>query len=70
MIHFPDACCCSGLWAIKKKNGGKFPVHPKQAAAPAEGAAKAPKFYPAGPLMHPHLLIACPRRVLVLLPLH
>jgi large subunit ribosomal protein L6e len=47
MIHFPDACCCSGLWAIKKKNGGKFPVHPKQAAAPAEGAAKAPKFYPA-----------------------
>jgi len=35
-----------GLWAIKKKNGGKFPVHPKQEkAAAAEG--KAPRFYPA-----------------------
>jgi large subunit ribosomal protein L6e len=22
-----------GLWAIKKKNGGKFPVHEKQAKA-------------------------------------
>eukprot|EP00887_Chlorella_sp_A99_P003419 scaffold7.g3419.t1 len=36
-----------GLWAIKKKNGGKFPVHAKKAAAVDEGKAKAPKFYPA-----------------------
>jgi large subunit ribosomal protein L6e len=35
----------SGLWAIKKKNGGKFPVHAKATKAPA--AAKQPKFYPA-----------------------
>merc|ERR1712086_255657 len=35
-----------GLWAIKKKNGGKFPVH-KKAAAKAEVASKAAKFYPA-----------------------
>lgn len=41
IILFP----CSGLWAIKKKNGGKFPTHPK--AAKAEVEAKAPKFYPA-----------------------
>lgn len=38
--------CCSGLWAIKKKNGGKFPVHAKAAAAPAP-AARTSKFYPA-----------------------
>jgi large subunit ribosomal protein L6e len=38
-------CACSGLWAIKKKNGGKFPTHPK--ATKAEVEAKAPKFYPA-----------------------
>ncbi|KAI3434789.1 hypothetical protein D9Q98_002847 [Chlorella vulgaris] len=36
-----------GLWAIKKKNGGKFPVHAKKEAAPAEAAKKESKFYPA-----------------------
>jgi len=36
-----------GLWAIKKKNGGKFPVHAKKAAAPAEAAKKPAKFYAA-----------------------
>jgi large subunit ribosomal protein L6e len=35
-----------GLWAIKKKNKGKFPVHPKQ-QKPAAAATKAPRFYPA-----------------------
>ncbi|KAG7673070.1 hypothetical protein Ndes2526B_g05363 [Nannochloris sp. 'desiccata'] len=36
-----------GLWAIKKKNGGKFPQHPK-AAKPADAASnKAPKYYAA-----------------------
>lgn len=35
-----------GLWAIKAKNGGKFPVH-KKAEKKAEAPAKAPKFYPA-----------------------
>lgn len=37
-----------GLWAIKKKNGGKFPVHAKKVAAPAAASKKqASKFYPA-----------------------
>jgi hypothetical protein len=27
-----------GLWALKKKNGGKFPVHPKKAAKAAVDA--------------------------------
>ncbi|KAG2444307.1 hypothetical protein HXX76_001064 [Chlamydomonas incerta] len=41
-----------GLWAIKKKNGGKFPTHAKKAAAkPAEG--KAPRFYPADDVPKP-----------------
>lgn len=35
-----------GLWAIKAKNGGKFPVHPKK-EKPAEAVTKAPRFYPA-----------------------
>ncbi|KXZ42930.1 hypothetical protein GPECTOR_110g222 [Gonium pectorale] len=40
------------LWAIKKKNGGKFPTHPKKAApAPVEG--KAPRFYPADDVPKP-----------------
>jgi hypothetical protein len=40
---------CRGLWAIKKKNGGKFPVHAKKEAAPAPASKKqASKFYPAG----------------------
>lgn len=34
-----------GLWAIKAKNGGKFPVHAKKAAE-EPAAKKAPKFYP------------------------
>lgn len=38
---------CSGLWAIKKKNGGKFPVTAKKAPAAAAPAAKAGRFYPA-----------------------
>jgi large subunit ribosomal protein L6e len=35
-----------GLFKVKEKNGGKFPVHAKAAPA-AEAKAKAPKFYPA-----------------------
>jgi len=35
-----------GLFALKKKNGGKFPEHPK-AAKPAAAEGKAPRFYPA-----------------------
>lgn len=37
---------CRGLWAIKKKNGGKFPQHPK-APKPEAAATKQPKFYSA-----------------------
>lgn len=42
---------CSGLWAIKKKNGGKFPSHPKAEKSPVE--EKAPKFYPAEDVSKP-----------------
>jgi len=35
-----------GLFALKKKNGGKFPTHPK-AAKPETPAGKSPRFYPA-----------------------
>jgi len=35
-----------GLWAIKKKNGGKFPTHAKQEKA-AEAPAKEARLYPA-----------------------
>jgi large subunit ribosomal protein L6e len=35
-----------GLFKVKEKNGGKWPVHAK-AAKPAAAAAKAPRFYPA-----------------------
>lgn len=35
-----------GLWALKKKNGGKFPQHAK-AEKPAAAAEKAPRLYPA-----------------------
>eukprot|EP00798_Chlamydomonas_sp_ICE-L_P009446 gene9446-8903_t len=35
-----------GLFALKKKNGGKFPVHAKKAVAPA-AKTKASRFYPA-----------------------
>ncbi|XP_075496236.1 large ribosomal subunit protein eL6-like [Primulina tabacum] len=41
-----------GLWAIKQKNGGKFPHHEK-AAAPAPVAEKAQKFYPADDVKKP-----------------
>jgi large subunit ribosomal protein L6e len=41
-----------GLWAIKKKHGGKFPTAPKAAKAEAP-AAKAPRFYPADDVAKP-----------------
>ncbi|KAK3268816.1 60S ribosomal protein L6 [Cymbomonas tetramitiformis] len=41
-----------GLWAIKAKNGGKFPVHAKKAQE-ADKATKAPKFYPADDVSKP-----------------
>eukprot|EP00238_Polyblepharides_amylifera_P013727 CAMPEP_0196598206 /NCGR_PEP_ID=MMETSP1081-20130531/94188_1 /TAXON_ID=36882 /ORGANISM="Pyramimonas amylifera, Strain CCMP720" /LENGTH=224 /DNA_ID=CAMNT_0041923873 /DNA_START=412 /DNA_END=1086 /DNA_ORIENTATION=+ len=41
-----------GLWAIKKKNGGKFPVHAKKAVAEA-APTKAQKFYPADDVAKP-----------------
>lgn len=52
--NFAVACYCrrKGLWAIKKKNGGKFPTHPKKAAA-AVAEAKAPRFYPADDVPKP-----------------
>ncbi|KAG1681323.1 hypothetical protein FOA52_007369 [Chlamydomonas sp. UWO 241] len=40
------------LFALKKKNGGKFPVHAKK-AAPAPAASKAPRFYPADDVSAP-----------------
>ncbi|KAM3328065.1 60S ribosomal protein L6 [Capsicum galapagoense] len=45
-----------GLWAIKKKNGGKFPTHPKSTAAvapPSTAAVKPPNFYPADDVAKP-----------------
>ena len=56
---------CSGLWAIKKKNGGKFPQHAK-AVKPAEAApTKGPKFYPAedAPKALPHRVIRHPTKL-------
>ena len=50
-------CCRSGLWAIKKKNGGKFPTHAKKVAAPAEASKKESKFYAAGAACRPLLLL-------------
>ncbi len=44
---------CRGLWAIKKKNGGKFPAHAKKAAAAAAAEAKPAKFYPAEDVAKP-----------------
>jgi len=41
-----------GLWAIKEKNGGKFPVHPKKKKE-AEPETKPPRFYPAEALPKP-----------------
>ncbi|KAG6435260.1 hypothetical protein SASPL_100130 [Salvia splendens] len=42
-----------GLWAIKAKNGGKFPVHAKQEAAASVVEEKQPKFYPADDVKKP-----------------
>ncbi|KAM3358413.1 hypothetical protein P3S68_021344 [Capsicum galapagoense] len=45
-----------GLWAIKKKNGSKFPTHPKSTAAialPLTTIVKLPKFYPADDVAKP-----------------
>jgi large subunit ribosomal protein L6e len=41
-----------GLFALKKKNGGKFPVHAKKAEV-APVATKAPRFYPADVIPKP-----------------
>ncbi|XP_019169163.1 PREDICTED: 60S ribosomal protein L6-like [Ipomoea nil] len=41
-----------GLWAIKAKNGGKFPHHEKKPVA-APAAEKPPKFYPADDVKKP-----------------
>ena len=41
-----------GLWAIKKKHGGKFPVTKPKAKA-AEPAPKAPRLYPADDVKKP-----------------
>ncbi|GER34224.1 60S ribosomal protein L6, partial [Striga asiatica] len=41
-----------GLWAIKAKNGGKFPQHEKATAAPPV-VEKPPKFYPADDVKKP-----------------
>ncbi|CAH9075703.1 unnamed protein product [Cuscuta epithymum] len=41
-----------GLWAIKAKNGGKFPHHEKKIAE-APVAEKPPKFYPADDVKKP-----------------
>ncbi|KAL6512134.1 60S ribosomal protein L6 [Orobanche gracilis] len=41
-----------GLWAIKAKHGGKFPVHEK-AAATTPVVEKPPKFYPADDIKKP-----------------
>ncbi|KAF6255601.1 ribosomal protein L6 component of cytosolic 80S ribosome and 60S large subunit [Scenedesmus sp. NREL 46B-D3] len=43
-----------GLWAIKKKNGGKFPTTAKKAAvAEAAQSKKTPRFYPADDVAKP-----------------
>ncbi|KAJ8526249.1 hypothetical protein K7X08_028726 [Anisodus acutangulus] len=42
-----------GLWAIKKKNGGKFPQHDKKMATVTPTAVKPPKFYPADDVAKP-----------------
>lgn len=41
-----------GLWAIKAKHGGKFPIHEKKPAAPP-AVEKPPKFYPAEDVKKP-----------------
>ncbi len=42
----PLLFCCAGLFALKKKHGGKFPVHAKATKVVAP-ATRAPRFYPA-----------------------
>jgi large subunit ribosomal protein L6e len=52
-----------GLWAIKAKNGGKFPTHEKKAVAAAP-AVRAPKFYPADDVpkpLHKNKVVNAPR---------
>ena len=41
-----------GIWAVKKKNNGEFPKHPKQEKAEAK-AAKPARFYPADDVKQP-----------------
>lgn len=47
-----ESCFYAGLFALKKKNGGKFPVHKKAEKKPA-AATKAPRFYPADDVKKP-----------------
>eukprot|EP00775_Hariotina_reticulata_P008076 gene8076-8271_t len=42
-----------GLWAIKKKHGGKFPTTQKKAAEAEAKSTKAPRFYPADDVAKP-----------------
>jgi len=42
-----------GLWAIKKKHGGKFPTTDKKAPAAEAKPTKAPRFYPADDVAKP-----------------
>jgi large subunit ribosomal protein L6e len=52
-----------GLWAIKDKNGGSFPVHDKAAVAEVAGV-RAPKFYPADDVpkpLHKNKVINAPK---------
>ena len=50
--HTPAPSPYSGLFALKKKNGGNFPVHAKAEKAEA-AVAKAPRFYPADDVKKP-----------------
>ncbi len=45
-VRLPSHRANAGLFALKKKNGGKFPTHAK-VAKPEAAATKAPRFYPA-----------------------
>jgi large subunit ribosomal protein L6e len=59
-----------GLWAIKDKNGGSFPVHDKAAVAEV-AAVRAPKFYPADDVpkpLHKNKVINPPKLRQVVLP--
>jgi ribosomal protein L14E/L6E/L27E len=54
----------AGLFALKKKNGGKFPTHPKAAKKP-EAEGRAPRFYPAEdvPKPIPHRAVRKPTKL-------